>query len=114
MEALVAKSAVKKMKDYRARLRESGLRSIQIWVPDLRSSRLESQARRQSQLASAAENERESLDFIEAVATCNDTGRSAAICSSAVPLVISASRSRVWLCNRIFSTKAMQALSCAC
>jgi hypothetical protein len=32
----MAKSAKRKMSDYRQRMRERGLRQVQFWVPDLR------------------------------------------------------------------------------
>ena len=32
----MAKSAKRKMSDYRKRMREHGLRQVQFWVPDLR------------------------------------------------------------------------------
>jgi len=64
----MAKPARKKMTDYRARLRAAGLRPIQIWVPDVRSARLQEEARRQSRLVSRRKSERDALDFIEAAA----------------------------------------------
>ncbi|KAB2849179.1 MAG: DUF3018 family protein [Hyphomicrobiaceae bacterium] len=54
-----------KMSAYRARLREAGLRPIQVWVPDTRSAALAQAARRQSRLASRRKSEQEALDFIE-------------------------------------------------
>ena len=49
----MARSPVKKMRDYRLRLREQGLRPLQIWVPDLRDPtvrrRLANQARKLAQ-----------------------------------------------------------------
>ncbi len=49
----MTRSSVKKMRDYRLRLREQGLRPIQLWVPDLRDPkvrrRLEKQARKLAQ-----------------------------------------------------------------
>jgi len=45
----MAKSAKRKMSDYRQRMRERGLRQVQIWVPDLRDperlERLRAEAR---------------------------------------------------------------------
>jgi hypothetical protein len=55
-----------KMQSYRARLRASGLRPIQIWVPDVRSPDFVDEARRQSRRVSRRRSEREALDFIEA------------------------------------------------
>jgi hypothetical protein len=62
------KTAVRKMKSYRARLRAAGLRPIQIWVPDTRAPRLVREARRQSLRVRGRKSEREALDFIDAAA----------------------------------------------
>lgn len=53
------------------RLREAGLRPVQIWVPDVRMPRIASEAERQSLLAARHASERDALTFIEAAA---DTG----------------------------------------
>ena len=55
----------------RARLRASGLRPVQIWVPDVRMPRIAEEAARQSRLASSHAAEAEALAFIGAAA---DTG----------------------------------------
>ncbi|MEW5964890.1 MAG: antitoxin MazE family protein [Pseudomonadota bacterium] len=55
-----------KMQSYRARLRASGLRPIQIWVPDVRAPDFEDEVRRQSRRVSRRRSEREALGFIEA------------------------------------------------
>ena len=57
-----------KVRAHRARLRAQGLRPIQIWVPDVRSPAFKAEARRQSRLVAALPGERETMDFIEAVA----------------------------------------------
>jgi hypothetical protein len=57
-----------KMRNYRARLRASGLRPLQIWVPDTRTPRLAKEARRQSLLASSNASEQDVSAFIEDVA----------------------------------------------
>ncbi|KHK03542.1 antitoxin MazE family protein [Desulfovibrio sp. TomC] len=51
-----------KQNRYRARLREQGLRPIQIWVPDTRRPGFAEECRRQSQLVSSDPHEREHLD----------------------------------------------------
>jgi len=51
----VSSSAQEKMKRYRAKLRAAGLRPVQIWIPDTRSKALAREARRQSVLASRAD-----------------------------------------------------------
>lgn len=62
----MAKTAARKMSDYRARLRAQGLRPIQIWVPDVRAPQLAAEMRRQSILVRRRKSEREALEFIEA------------------------------------------------
>ncbi|MGB3911176.1 MAG: antitoxin MazE family protein [Pseudolysinimonas sp.] len=54
---------------HRARLREQGLRPIQIWVPDVRSERFVTEAHRQSRLVAAADATSDDQSFIEAVST---------------------------------------------
>ena len=56
-----------KVRAYRARLRQRGLRPIQIWVPDVRSPAFKAEALRQSRNA-AAPGERDVMEFIEAAA----------------------------------------------
>lgn len=55
------------MNAHRARLREQGLRPIQIWVPDVRSADFAAEARRQSRLVGAADLRSEDQDFVEAL-----------------------------------------------
>ena len=61
------KSAATKMRDYRARLREQGLRPVQIWVPDIHAPGFRAEIRRQVRRLDAA-HEADTLDFIAAVA----------------------------------------------
>ncbi|MEK7820530.1 MAG: antitoxin MazE family protein [Pseudomonadota bacterium] len=56
------------MRAHRARLRAQGLRPVQIWVPDVRSPAFKAEARRQSRLIANSPGERETMDFIEAIA----------------------------------------------
>ena len=60
-----------KVRAYRARLRQRGLRPIQIWVPDVRSPAFKAEALRQSRNAATAPGERDVMDFIEAAADWN-------------------------------------------
>jgi hypothetical protein len=53
---------------HRAALRESGLRPVQIWVPDTRRAGFAEECRRQSQLLQADTHEHETVDWLEAVA----------------------------------------------
>jgi hypothetical protein len=52
---------------HRARLREQGLRPIQIWVPDVRSEHFATEAHRQARLVAAADSTSDDQSFIEAV-----------------------------------------------
>lgn len=62
-----SKTPSEKMHDYRARLRASGLRPVQIWVPDTHAENFAKEARRQSILVSDRTSENDALDFIEAI-----------------------------------------------
>jgi Protein of unknown function (DUF3018) len=62
-----AKLPSHKMQAYRTRMRASGLRPVQLWVPDIRSARLQEEARRQS-LAVSGNLEQDTLEFIEEAA----------------------------------------------
>jgi len=63
--------ASNRMGAYRGRLREAGLRPVQIWVPDIRRPGLAGEAARQSLLAAGSPDEAEALAFIDMAA---DTG----------------------------------------
>jgi hypothetical protein len=56
-----------RMKDYRARLRKLGLKPIQIWVPDQRTTGFADTLRCQVESLDATD-ERETLEFISQVA----------------------------------------------
>jgi hypothetical protein len=60
-----------RMRARRARLREAGLRPVQIWVPDVRMPRIAEEAARQSRLAARHASEAAALAFIGEAA---DTG----------------------------------------
>ena len=64
-----------KVRAHRARLRERGLRPVQVWVPDVRSPAFKAEAARQARLVAADPHEAETMDFIEAVTDCGDDGR---------------------------------------
>jgi Protein of unknown function (DUF3018) len=62
-----------KVRAHRKRLREQGLRPIQIWVPDMRSPTFIAEAHRQSlAAASSVHGKKEDQDFIDAI---SDWGR---------------------------------------
>jgi hypothetical protein len=63
-----AKPSRIKVREHRERLREQGMRPIQIWVPDVRSSAFRSEAHRQSATIAASAHAREDQTFIDAVA----------------------------------------------
>ncbi|MGA9707658.1 MAG: antitoxin MazE family protein [Candidatus Sulfotelmatobacter sp.] len=56
-----------KVRAHRSRLRQQGLRPIQIWVPDMRSSAFVKEARRQSLAVANSPQADEDQDFIDAV-----------------------------------------------
>jgi len=57
-----------RVRKHRESLRAAGLRPIQIWVPDVRSERLATQARRQSRAIARSVQEQDDLAFIESIA----------------------------------------------
>jgi len=58
-----------KVREHRERLRQQGLRPIQIWVPDVRAPAFRSEARRQSLAVAASSRAHEDKAFIDAVST---------------------------------------------
>ena len=58
-----------KVQAHRERLRAQGLRPIQIWVPDTRSSRFVTQASRQSRLVASSRHAAEDQAFIDALSS---------------------------------------------
>jgi hypothetical protein len=61
------RSSRDKVRAYRERLRQQGLRLIQIWVPDVRSPGFIAEAERQSRAVARSEHAREDQAFIDAV-----------------------------------------------
>jgi hypothetical protein len=57
-----------RVQKHRAALRESGLRPVQIWLPDTRREGFADECHRQSQSLSDDAHERETADWLEAVA----------------------------------------------
>ncbi len=62
-----SKSSRDKVRAYRKRLRQQGLRPIQIWVPDMRSPSFVAEARRQSLAVARSPHAKEDQDFVDAV-----------------------------------------------
>ena len=56
------------MKRYRSRKQATGMRLIQLWVPDTRSPRFAAEIRRQSRMLKGDPAEAEALEFIDRVA----------------------------------------------
>jgi surfactin synthase thioesterase subunit len=63
-----SKSSRDKVRAYRKRLRQQGLRPIQIWVPDMRSPAFATEAHRQSRAVANSPHAKEDQDFIDAIA----------------------------------------------
>ena len=61
------KSSRDKVRAHRGRLREQGLRPIQIWVPDMRSPTLVAEAHRQSLAVARSAHAKEDQEFIDAI-----------------------------------------------
>jgi len=62
-----SKSSRDRVGAHRKRLRQLGLRPIQIWVPDMRSPAFVSEARRQSLAVARSAHAKEDQDFIDAI-----------------------------------------------
>ena len=62
-----AKTSREKVRAHRQRLRQQGLRPIQIWVPDMRSPTFVRQAHRQSLAVAKSPHAKQDQDFINAV-----------------------------------------------
>ncbi len=61
-----------KVRQHRERLREQGLRPIQIWVPDVRSPAFRSAAHRQSAAVAASVHAGDDQAFIGAISDWGD------------------------------------------
>lgn len=55
--------------EYRRRMRERGLRPLQVWVPDVRTATFAAEARRQAALVAEAGESSDDQDFVEAIST---------------------------------------------
>lgn len=56
-----------RVRRHRERLRQRGLRPIQIWVPDVNAPEFVREAHRQSALVAAGEQDRDDQAFVDAV-----------------------------------------------
>lgn len=62
-----SKSSRNKVRAHRQRLRQQGLRPIQIWVPDMRAPSFAAEARRQSLAVARSAHAKVDQDFIDAI-----------------------------------------------
>jgi len=60
-------NSTQKMRQYRERLKASGLRPIQLWVPDVRSQKIINEVRKQSVRVSSDSKETGIMKFVESV-----------------------------------------------
>lgn len=65
---MTTSSVAKRVKKHRDSLRASGLRPIQIWVPDTRKRGFAAECRRQSLLLKNDQHEKETLEWLDLVA----------------------------------------------
>jgi antidote-toxin recognition MazE-like antitoxin len=56
-----------KVRAYRKRLRQQGLRPIQIWVPDVNSPAFVKEARRQSRAVARSRYAKQDQDFVDSI-----------------------------------------------
>ncbi|MBM3564285.1 MAG: DUF3018 family protein [Alphaproteobacteria bacterium] len=66
------KPSREKVRAHRERLRDQGLRPIQIWVPDLRAPGFRKEAHRQSLAVAASAHARDDQAFIDAASEWGD------------------------------------------
>jgi surfactin synthase thioesterase subunit len=62
-----SRSSREKVRAHRKRLRQQGLRPIQIWVPDMRSPAFVKEAHRQSLAVANSPHAKDDQEFIDAV-----------------------------------------------
>lgn len=71
----MATSTSERVRKRREALRESGLRPVQIWVPDTRRPGFAEECRRQARLTAAADRaDRDLMAFLDAAAADLDDG----------------------------------------
>jgi len=68
LEVIMGTSTSARVQKHRAALRESGLRPVQIWVPDTRRAGFAEECHRQSQLLQGDAREHVTADWLEAAA----------------------------------------------
>ena len=60
-------TSTRRVRDYRKRMREQGMRPIQMWVMDVRSPSFAPEAHRQSAAVAASDRAEEDQAFIDAL-----------------------------------------------
>ncbi len=60
-------STRERVREHRQRLREQGLRPVQIWVPDVRAPEFVAEAHRQSAVIAASEHDADDQAFVDAI-----------------------------------------------
>jgi hypothetical protein len=55
--------------EYRRRMRERGLRTVQVWVPDVRTESFAAEAHRQASLVARADERSDDQNFIEVISS---------------------------------------------
>ncbi|MDQ2638506.1 MAG: antitoxin MazE family protein [Actinomycetota bacterium] len=58
--------------EYRRRMRERGLRPLQVWVPDVRTEGFAAEAHRQASLVARADESGDDQEFVEAISSSWD------------------------------------------
>jgi hypothetical protein len=66
--AIKRSAAHESVRIYRAKMKRQGFRQISIWVPDTKSPKFRKECRRQSRLASAADQSAELDDLLNVAA----------------------------------------------
>jgi hypothetical protein len=56
-----------RVREHRQRLREQGLRPVQIWVPDVRAPEFVAESHRQSAVIAVSEHEADDQAFVDAI-----------------------------------------------
>jgi hypothetical protein len=72
MDGSGKKTSRDKVRRHRERLRQQGLRPIQIWVPDVRAPGFRAEAHRQSLAVAESAYAAEDQEFVEAVSQLDD------------------------------------------
>ena len=67
MVAVASGGSRDKVRAHRARLREQGMRPIQIWVPDVRAPGFKAQAHRQALAVAASDHAGDDQAFIDVI-----------------------------------------------